>query len=1085
LRTTWGALVEFRVLGGLEVRADGRRVDVGHARQRSVLAVLLLDLGRVVPAGQLIDRVWGENPPGSVRNVLSGYVARLRAAIAGAGDPDVTLARRPGGYLLEADPDRVDLCRFRRLVAEAGAVAGDDERARPLLTSALGLWRGPALAGLDSPWLTGMRDALDMERVAAVLDLGDVALRQGRHGALVGELAGEALGRPADERMIGQLMLALYRSGRQAEALRWYEQTRRRLAGEFGADPGPQLQALHQRILRADPSLAAPAGHGTETASRGTETASHGTGSASQGTGPSADRTGGASRTDGLTPRELPADVTAFTGRAAELAELDRLLTTPAVPGSGGTARAVPEPGAQSGAAEGTGNAVRTGAGGGGAAAAVISAVSGTAGVGKTALAVHWAHRAAERFPDGQLYVNLRGYDPGPPLTAADALAGFLRALGVAGQDIPAETDERAARYRSLLARRRMLVVADNAGDEEQVRPLLPGSQACVVVVTSRDSLAGLVARDGARRLDLDLLPLAEAVGLLGALIGDRVDADPGAAVKLAGLCSRLPLALRVAAEFVASRPAVLLAELAGELADQQSRLDLLDAGGDPRTAVRAVFFWSYRHLDLDAARAFRLLGLHPGPDLEAYAAAALTGTAVEHARQLLDVLARAHLIQPAGPGRYGLHDLLRAYAAGQATVTDSEQERRAALTRLFDHYLHTAAAAMDTLFPAETSHRPRIPAPATPGPPVTEPGTARAWLDAERANLAAVAAHAAGHGWPSYSTRLAATLFRYLDTGGHQPEAVTIHSHARRAASAISDSAAEATALSSLAGVDLRQGRYELAVGRYQQAVALFRETGDRTGEARALGNLSYIDLQQGHHPQATEYTQQALALYRETGDRTGEARALGNLGMVEERLGRYEQATGYHQLALVVFREADDQSGIAYSLVNLGILDLRQGRPQQATNHLQQALALLRETGDRSGEASAITGLGDAELRLGRYQQAAGHYQHALALFREIGERAGEAEALNALGEVFLATGRPGQARTQYSAALGLAARIGEKYEQARAHDGLARAHQATGDHGQASQHWQEALDLYIELGSPEADQVRAQLAGDSPLE
>jgi DNA-binding SARP family transcriptional activator/Tfp pilus assembly protein PilF len=1029
-----GALVEFLVLGDLEVRADGRRVDVGHARQRSVLAVLLLDLGRVVPAGQLIDRVWGEDQPGSVRNVLYGYVARLRAAIAGAGDPGVALARRAGGYLLEAGPEQVDLHRFRRLVAEAGAAAGEDERAAVLLRGALGLWRGPSLAGLDSPWLAGMRDTLEMERVAAVLDLGDIALRQGQHGALASELAREAEAYLADERLIGQLMLALYRSGRQAEALRWFERTRQRLAEELGADPGPPLRELHQRILRGDPSLAASraAGH----------------------------RTAPATGTDGPAPRELPADVTAFTGRAAELAELDQLLAT-----SGARA------------AE-TGNPAGADARPGKGAAAVISAVSGTAGVGKTALAVHWAHRAARHFPDGQLYVNLRGYDPGQPLTASDALAGFLRALGVAGQDIPAGEDERAARYRSLLAGRRILVVADNAGSVGQVRPLLPGAPGCAVVVTSRDSLAGLVARDGATRLDLDLLPLPDALGLLGALIGDRLDTDPLAAKVLAERCARLPLALRVAAELAVARPAATLAELAGELADQQSRLDLLGAGGDPRTAVRSVFSWSYQHLDPGAARAFRLLGLHPGPGFERYAAAALTATTMERAGPVLDLLARAHLIQPARPGRYGMHDLLRAYAAEQATATDSAKERRAALTRLFDHYLYTAAAAMDTLFPAEASHRPRIPRPATPAPPVAEPGAARAWLDAERANLVAVAAHAAGHGQPGHTTRLAATLFRYLDTGGHQREAVTIHSHARRAAAAIGDRAAEATALAHLGGVELRQGHYEVASRRYQQAVALCRETGDRTGEARALGNLSYIDLRQGRHPQATEHVQRALALYRETGERTGEARALGNLGMIEERLGRYEQATGYHQQALALFRQASDRSGVAYSLLNIGILDLRQGCPQQATDHLQQALPLLRESGDRSGEASAITGLGDAELRLGRYQQAAGHYRQALALFREIGERAGEAEALNALGEVFLATGRPGPARAQYSAALRLAAQIGEKYEQARAHDGLARACQATGDHGQASQHWQEALALYTELGAPEADQVRAQL-------
>jgi tetratricopeptide (TPR) repeat protein/transcriptional regulator with XRE-family HTH domain len=709
-------------------------------------------------------------------------------------------------------------------------------------------------------------------------------------------------------------------------------------------------------------------------------------------------------------PRELPADVDAFTGRADELAELDRLL--PAGQGH----RAGREP-----------------------TAVVISAVSGTAGVGKTALAVRWAHQAQDRFPDGQLYVNLRGYDPGQPMTAAWALAGFLRALGVPGQDIPAEENERAARYRSLLHGRQMLVVLDNASDVEQVRPLLPGTRTCAVVVTSRDALAGLVARDGARRLDLDLLPQADAVALLRALIGGRADADPQAAAVLAARCGRLPLALRVAAELAAARPAAPLAELAGELADQQRRLDLLDAGGDPRTAVRAVFSWSYRHLSADAALVFRSSGLHPGPDLDRYAAAALTGTTPEQAGRLLDVLARAHLIEPAQRGRYGMHDLLRDYATEQAVSEDPEPGRRAALTRLFDHYLGTAATAMDTVAPAERHLRPRIPPAATPAPPLPDPAAARAWLDAERATMVAVAAHTAACGWPGHATRLAATLHRYLDDGGHRAEAATIHAHARRATQLTGDRAAEATALTNLGFVDMRQDRYPQATDHHRQALALFRQIGDRAGQARALNNLGGIDWQQGRYQQAADRLQQSLAVFREIGDRTREANALGVLGAVDLRLGRY----------------------------------------QQAADHYRQALAVFRQTGYRMGEALALTGLGDADLRLGRYQQAADHHRQALAMFREIGERPGEAGALNGLGEVLLATGQPGQARTQHAAALDLASPIGDRHQQARACCGLARACHAEGDLGQARRHWQQALTLYTDLGVPEADQVRAQLA------
>jgi DNA-binding SARP family transcriptional activator/tetratricopeptide (TPR) repeat protein len=1011
--------VEFRVLGPVEVRVAGRAVDAGHARQRSVLAVLLLHLGQPVPAERLIDRVWGEDPPASVRNVLYGYVARLRAVLAGAGDPDVTLTRRPGGYLLQARLDQLDLGRFRRHVAEAATAVGtgDDGSAAAQLRSAIGLWHGPALAGLDSPWLRGMRDTLELERLAAVLDLGDIALRQGQHAALISERSGDAGQYPADERLIGQLMLALYRSGRQADALRWFEQTRQHLSDEFGADPGPALRALHQQILRADPALAGP---GPEPAGGPAEV----------------------SVTHRPVPRELPADVAAFTGRAAELTELDQFLAVHAT--------------------------------------AAVSAISGTAGVGKTALAVHWAHRVADRFPDGQLYVNLHGHDPGQPMPAADALAGFLRALGVPGPDIPVDTDERAARYRSLLAGQRMLVVLDNAGDVGQVRPLLPGTRTCAVLVTSRDALAGLVARDGARRIDLDLLPSADAVGLLRELIGDRVDADHTAASALAAHCARLPLALRVAAELAVTRPGASLADLAGELADQQQRLSRLDAGGDPRTAVRVAFSWSYRHLDAAAARLFRLAGLHPGPDLGPYAAAALADTTVERARLLLDQLARAHLIQPAGPGRYGLHDLLRAYARELAATQDAQEEQQA-LTRLFDHYLCTAAAAMDALYPAEQHRRPRVAPPATPVPPVGgDPAAARAWLDEQRPGLIAVA-HAAARGWPGHVTRLAPTLFRYLETGGHYHEAITILTHACRAARQDGDRAAEATALTSLGYVDLRQCRYPEAADYLHQAIALFRGLGDWSGEARALGNLGSVELQLGRYRQAADHMEQALMLFRQAGDGSGEIRALGNLGVVEERQGRYEQATGHLQQALELCRHTGDPGGEARALLNLGIVEERQGLYQRAGRHLQQALDMFREAGDRSGQAYALTSLGDVDVRRGRDQQATSRLQRALAMFRLTGDRSGEAKALNGLGESLLAAGRPSEGRPQHATALYLASQIGDRYEQARAHNGLASSFIAAGDEDQARQHWGEALTHFADLGAPEAAEVSAQLAAD----
>ena len=757
-------------------------------------------------------------------------------------------------------------------------------------------------------------------------------------------------------------------------------------------------------------------------------------------------------RADGgqAVPRQLPGLVRQFVGRDGELAALTGLLDR--------ASEREPE-------------------------ATVITAIDGTAGVGKTALAVRWAHQVAGRFPDGQLYVDLRGYDTDAPVPATDALAGFLRDLGVLGPDIPAESSKRAARFRSLLAGRRMLVVLDNAGQVEQVRPLLPGSPGCMTLVTSRDALAGLVARDGAVRLDLDLLPPAEAVELLGALIGVRVDADPHAANTLVTRCARLPLALRVAAELATARPAASLAELAEELADQQRRLDLLDAGGDPQTGIRAVFSWSYQQLEPETARMFRLFGLHPGPDLDVHSAAALVATKGVRARHTLDALARAHLIQATAPGRYAMHDLLRVYSRDLAGIHDDEGEWRMALTRLFDYYLQVSAAAMDTLHPAEAARRPSIPpAAACALPAVDHPATARAWLGTERANLVATAVYTAAHGWPGHATRLSATLFRYLDASGQFAEAVVIHGHARSAAAQMGDRNAEADALRSLGLVDLHQGGYPQATARLQQALALSRKTGDRNRQARALQDLGLGDFQQGRWPQATRQLKEAMELFRQTGDRIGQARALGNLGIIEFQQGRPDQAADHLQRALAVYRESGHQTDEAYILANLGGGELQQGRNDQAAGYLQQALPLFRETGNRIGEAHVLANLGIIDLRQGRCQEATSSLRHSLDLFRETGDRSGEAEALNGLGQVFLAMGQPDHAFTQHATALALTSETGDKYELARAHHGLARCCHAAGDSGLGRHHLKQALTLYSALGAPEADQIRTQLAAFS---
>jgi len=748
---------------------------------------------------------------------------------------------------------------------------------------------------------------------------------------------------------------------------------------------------------------------------------------------------------EAIRPRQLPPAVRQFTGRRTELAILSGLLDT---------GRGSPPP------------------------ALVISAIGGTAGVGKTALAVHWAHQVAGEFPDGQLYVNLRGYDPGPPMPAADALAGFLRSLGVPGQDIPPDAEQRAARYRTLLADKRMLVVLENARSADHVRPLLPGTPACTVVVTSRDALAGLVARDGAARLDLDMLPLEDAVGLLRTLIGARADADPAAAAELAAQCCRLPLALRVAAELAASRPTMSLAALTSELADLRTRLDLLNADGDPATQVRSVFSWSYDCLDTDIARTFRLLGLHPGPGFEPYGTAALTGVTVPQARRALNILARAHLTQSVAPGRFGMHDLLRGYARELTAAQDTSEEHEA-LTRLFDYYLHSAAAAMDTMYPADRHRRPRVLWRAnTPVPPIADPAAAREWLDGERTALVEAAAHTAAHDWPGHATRLAAVLSRYLINGAHLTEARTIASHALDAARRTGDRAAEAAALKGIGDVDGQQSRFQQADDSHRQALALFRAVGDRTREADTLGVLGLDELHLGRYEQAARHLQESVAILRDIGDHYGEARMLGNLGVVRQRQGRYCEAASDHRHALDLSRETGDRDGEAWALGRLGVTEMQLGHYQQAKIGLQQALVLSQEIGSSAMESQILGRLGEVYLRLGRYEQAAGHFERGLARCRELGDRVSETVGLNGLGEVLSQTGETGKAREYHAIALQLASEAGSPLEQARAHSGLARAYQADGDTAQARQHWQEALARYTAIGAPEASQIRTQL-------
>jgi DNA-binding SARP family transcriptional activator/tetratricopeptide (TPR) repeat protein len=1013
--------LRFALLGTLTIAAGAEDpVAVSGARLRAVLASLLLSPNVPVSGDALVEAVWDGLPPPGAAAALRSHVRRLRAAL-GSEAGERIRARYPG-YLISVQEPELDVLSFEAACRAASAArwAARWPEASAAAARALGLWRGTPLLDVPSQVL---RDqfvpGLEQLRLQALEDRAEAELRLGRLDWLIPQLRELAAQHPMREQFHGQLMEALARTGRQAEAMEAYRNARRALVDNLGIEPGPHLQLLHQQILDGDPRLAAPP-------------------PAAPGEGDEAPGTALASSSPAGVPRQLPGTVPHFTGRSAELARLSQLLDQ------------------VGGQAPGT---------------VVISAIGGTAGVGKTALAVHWAHSVTRHFPDGQLYLNLRGYDTAEPLSGGDALAVLLRSLGLAGADIPADQDERAARYRTLLAGRRVLLLLDNASGADQVRPLLPGTPGCLTLVTSRDSLAGLVARDGARRLDLDLLPPTQAVELLRALVGNRVDADPAAAMVLAQRCSRLPLALRVAAELAAARPQASLAAMASELAGQHGRLDLLDAGGDPRTAVRSVFSWSYQYLDADAGRGFQLMSLHPGTEMDKYAMAALTGSTVRHAEQILGQLTRAHLIHAVTAGSYDMHDLLRAYAGGLVATQLSETSRHAAVTALLDNYLHAASLAMDALSPGSKHLRPQVPPSAGLIPPIADQASARLWLDAHRNALVAVIAYAADHDWLGHAATLATTVFRDLEGSGHYSELLTIYEHVLPAARRRGDGATEAEALNNVCAVYLRQGDYPAARHHLERALALNRERGDLTGQSWTHGNLGILDFLQGRYPQATGHQSRAIELYARTGDHIGEIRSLLNLSLVELRQGRYQQATRHAALALTDARLAKAHSIEADALVSLGRLQLRQGHPTLAATHLDQALEIRSERGEPAGQADVLSALGALSQELGNYQQAADRYQRALDLARQTGDKCGQAEALNGLGESQLGRHRPERARIEHAAALELANQIGDLYEQARAHRGLARAYGADGETGEARYHWQEAARRYADLGTPEA--------------
>ncbi|GGK75735.1 tetratricopeptide repeat protein [Mangrovihabitans endophyticus] len=728
----------------------------------------------------------------------------------------------------------------------------------------------------------------------------------------------------------------------------------------------------------------------------------------------------------------LPADLATFTGRGTELDRLRRALRE--------------------------------------ADAVMISAIEGMAGVGKTRLAVHAGHLLVrDNAVDRVLFVNLRGFHPDPAQPPADpsaVLDGFLRLLGVPGHRIPHGRQALTTAYRDRLAGTRTLVVLDNAATTEQVRPLLPDVAGCLTLITSRRSLAGLPT---ATPLTVDAFTPEEALTYLAdALPGD---ADPDAAARIARCCGYLPLALSLIVGHIRGTTGWRLTDHADRIEERlrERRLD---------TGVELALDLSYRNLPGEQQRLLRLTALHPAQEFDAYAAAALTDADLPSARTWLDQLRRDHLLQTTGPDRYAFHDLVRAYATTRAHDEDPPPQRRAALTRLFDHYLGTAAAAMNTLHPTEAHRRPPVSPAATPTPDLTASDAASRWLDTERHTLVIVAQHTAAHGWPGHTSRLAHTLYRYLQ-GGYNTEALAMHGVALQAARDTDNPTAQAHALAGLAVAHLLMGQVEAGVACFQQSLDLFRQVDDPIGQAFALRNLGGAADRSGHLKHAVDCWQQALTLYRQAGDRAGEATTLSVLGDAMERTGRFAEAIDHCRQALALAREIGNPYGEASALNSLGMAETRSGRHEPAGVHLKQALALFREFGSRYGEAMVLDTLGLLHTRLGRADEAVEYHRQALAVMHEIGGQDGETHVLNGLGAAVLAAGRPAEAQAHHTRAYRIATAIGIRSQQASALTGLGDTHRALGDRAQALDHYQQALDIYTSLGVPEADQIRERLA------
>jgi DNA-binding SARP family transcriptional activator/tetratricopeptide (TPR) repeat protein len=1013
--------VQVQLLGPVRMVRDGSPVGVGTRKQRFVLAVLALHANHLVTVDRLIDLLWPDRPPATARGLIHGHISGLRTVLTTAGVlADQVSLRREGPGYLLACDPMIVDAHRFTHLISQAQAEPDPTRQLSILDRALQLWRGPALADTAPEPIRGM--------LSRHLDETRLTATEHRLAALL-DLArhDEAISdltrlaaEHPDRHRVTELLMTALHRRGRTTDALTLYRDTKRRLAEDHGLDPPAQLQQLELAILCGQPAAAEPVVRLAPASAPTRAPHH-------------------------APRQLPAPPPMFTGRIIELANLRRIHDASTV---------------------------------------VITAIDGMAGVGKTALALQAAHQMVDRYPDGQLFLNLHGYTDGvAPVEPGEALDRMLRALGVPGERIPAGLDDRAAMYRSRLADQRMVIVLDNAATESQVAPLLPGARGCVVLVTSRRRLAGL---DSAHTLSLDTLPSADAVALFRRSVGEPrlADQPPQLLAELVELCGRLPLAIRIAAARLRSHPTWDLEHLVRRLRDQQHRLVELEAG--PRS-VTAALDLSYQDLDADLQRTYRLLGLHPGADIDSYAAAALLECTLPAAGRLLEQLLEAHLLEEFVLGRYRFHDLTRAHAAHTATGGETEHAARRALDRLLDYYRHAAAVAMDAAYPYERERRPQVPPARTPVPVVSDPAAALGWLDGELANLLAAARYATEHGRPAHLVQLSTVLHRHLRNHGHYQDAVTLHQQALTTARVNGNQAGEIEALVGLGQIHRMQSQYEQATDDFRQGLRLARAAGHRPGQVDALIGLGHSHLMQGRYEQAADHYQQALQLAHTTGDGPGgELGAQVGLGHIHMLQGRYERATDHYQQALQLARTTGNLPSEMDALIGLGHIWQRQGRYQQAADHYQQALELARATGNHNGELHALTGLGQVRQIQGRYQQATDHYQQLLDLAHQSGNRNWQFEALQGLGRLHHATSHPDAALTHHHQALAIATELDQPGDQARAHDGLAHAHHALHQPDQARTHWQHALDILTRIGVDHTDDeetsapaIRAHLA------